>query len=118
MPKAASAVIQADRCDAGVGPGCEAETNPLIRDLLEKSAKNKEKYDLENLSRYNYNNYKDYFAALSPPKLLVEHLKTGTFEVLTDAEIQAGMKAGRIKGGSAGNFQTNYKTRADYYFVE
>lgn len=118
LPKAANAVIQADRCDAGVGPGCSSESNPLIRDLLEKSAANKEKYDLENLSRYNYNNYKDYFAALSPPKYLVAHLTKGTFEVLTDGEIQAGMKEGRIKGGSAGNFQTNYKTRVDYYFVE
>uniref|UniRef100_A0A7S2DNT4 Uncharacterized protein n=1 Tax=Octactis speculum TaxID=3111310 RepID=A0A7S2DNT4_9STRA len=108
--RAQAAVIEAARCDSGVGPGCELENNELIKQLLTKSAENREKYARENISRYNINNYKDYFKALSPPKFLVEHVQTGKYEVLDEAEVRRQMNEGTVKGA--------YQRNSEYIFVE
>lgn len=113
-----AAVIQVERCDSGVGPGCAEEASPMITAMRKASGEKKAARDAEDLRRYNVNNFKDYFSAVYPPRKLVLHPATGKFEVLTEADLSEQMKAGTVKGGSTGSFIDNYATRAEFYFVE
>lgn len=116
---ASAAVIDVPLCTQGQGPGCEefAGDSALLRDLQEKSRARKAEREAAALDRYNYNNFADYFAAGSPPRRPVKH-KDGKYEVLTDAEIDAGVKAGKIGKGSQGTPWSNYAGRNPYYFIE
>jgi hypothetical protein len=57
-PSTAIAIIQVERCDSGIGPGCEQlpsddPSASLIESLRKKSAANKATRDAEDLRRYN-----------------------------------------------------------------
>ena len=116
---AEAAVLSTPICEQGVGPGCDelAGDSAFLKQLQERSAAKKEERNKASLERYNYNNFQDYFAASYPPKKLVRH-KNGTFAALTDAQIDAGVKAGTIGKGSQGNGWTNYQGRKPFFFIE
>lgn len=99
--RAGAAVVDVARCDSGTGDACDVPDSPLIQDLILKSRQNAASREKANLKRYNINNYKDYFAAMNPPRILVENRELGTFKALTDAEIQAATKAGTVKFDAA-----------------
>ena len=67
------------------------------------------------LDRYNYNNFKDFFAV--EDKTLVRH-KDGSYETLDRAALNTGMREKRIGVGYAGTGWTNYADRNPYYFIE
>jgi len=113
-----AAVVQVERCDSGIGPGCKEEISPMIAAMRKASGEKKAARDAEDLRRYNVNNFKDYFSAGYPPRKLVLHPDTGRFEALTEAELADQMKAGKVKAGSAGSFTDNFATRAEYYYTE
>ena len=79
----------------------------------------------------NYNNYKEFFAVND--KTLVKHkvreilpsssnnpavYQDGTYEALTRAELNQGMREKRIGVGYAGTGWTNYADRNPYFFIE
>lgn len=59
-----SAVISAEQCIGGEGPGCEAAASesPIVRELLEKSRANRARHDKETLEEYWARGYGDYFS--------------------------------------------------------
>jgi hypothetical protein len=107
---AKAAIIEVDRCDNGVGPGCTEDSSPLINELRAKSALNKDKREIESLRRYNENNYGDFFAASWPPKKLVLHQATNKYEAINEQDLADLIKYGKVKSGELGS--------KAYYFVE
>ncbi|CAN8072849.1 unnamed protein product [Agarophyton chilense] len=57
-------IISKPLCYKGDGPGCEAtaQDSELVRDLLEKSKRNREKNDKQVLEKYWRQGYGDYFS--------------------------------------------------------
>lgn len=111
-----AAVISAPLCEQGQGDGCAelAGDSAYIRELQSRSSQNREERDKAALERYSVNNFGDYFAAGFPPRKLVRH-KDGKYEALTDAELEAGIKEGKI---AKGYFSTGYGGRNPHYFIE
>jgi len=119
-PAANAAVIAVARCDSGVGDGCEANAkeSEVIRNLLQSSKQNRKKYERENLERYNLNNYKDYFAAGTVPRTLVQHPVTRKYDAVPDDELRVLVREGKVIPGQSGSPIDNYASRADYTFTE
>ena len=116
VPPERGAPTEAAPCIFGEGEGCAAAADsPIIKELQQRSAQNKEKYEKQMLDRYNFNNYKDYLGVYD--KTLVKH-KDGSYEALTKDELMKGMKEKRIGVGYAGTGWTNYADRNPYFFLE
>ena len=57
VPPERGAPTEAPPCIFGEGEGCSAAADsPIIKELQQRSAQNKEKYEAQMLDRYNYNN--------------------------------------------------------------
>lgn len=60
---AAAAVVNLPRCEGGQGEGCEAlAESDYVRQLQQRSAEKYAERRKQQLIRYNYQNFKDYFA--------------------------------------------------------